>query len=64
MSAIGPGVPVEVIAGQAEGMRGVVLEKWPRYWEEGVPLWRVRFGSSGREGVLRQDYLRPIGGAT
>ncbi len=57
---ISPGDPVLVTNGMAKGLRGVVHVRWPRDFDEGVPLWVVRFGGMVDERVIRADYLERV----
>ncbi len=52
-----PGTPVIVTSGMAKGLRGVVHVRWLKDFDEGIPLWVVRFGGMVDERVIRGDYL-------
>lgn len=60
-NTVKPGVHVEVTDGLAKGKRGIVREAGPLEWDEGTPMWRVRFTDElVRDRILRQDYLRVL----
>lgn len=50
------GARVRIVAGQAAGVEGVIVERWPSNFG-GEPQWVVASGDLVRKRVLRADYL-------
>jgi hypothetical protein len=60
VSALAPGVKVRITCGASVGVEGVIFGQWPRFWEQGVPLWVVLRRDLVGRSIVRADYLEVI----